>query len=306
MTELVDHAVRPEEVPPTEPPRKAPTAPRGRGPVGRRIRRLAPYVILTPLAIAWAYPFLWMVSGSLKSNTELFGSISLVPGELHWDNWERAWEQVDIGQYFFNTVLITAATIAIVVATTAMIGYVLGRYSFPGKKLVIAALVTVVIVPEGYTIIPIFDLINNLGLGGSLWGIVLAESGGAHIIIILLFAGYFRQIPQEIEDAARVDGASFVRMFWSVMLPLAKPVIATAIILTLMKTWNSFLIPLVLTLSSPDSRTLAVGIYSFQGENITDWTGMAAASTISLLPIIITFLFLQRYFIEGMTGAVRG
>src|SRR5699024_3381998 len=127
-----------------------------------------------------------------------------------------------------------------------------GRYAFPGKKATIGLLAASVFLPEGYTIIPIFDLINRLGLSGSLWGITLAEAGGTHVVIILLFAGYFSQLPAELEESARLDGAGFLRIFWLVYLPLAKPVIATGVILQFMHSWNSFLLPLVLTLSRPD------------------------------------------------------
>ena len=269
-------------------------------------REIVTTLILLPVCVVWLYPFLWMVSASLKTDSEIFGSTNLFPSEIQWENYTRAWYEANIGPYFWNTVFITVMAVALVTATTAMIGYVLGRYSFPGKKIVIIAFIATLFLPEGYTIIPVFELINKLGLSGSLWGIILAESGGAHVIMIFMFAGYFRQLPREMEEAARVDGAGFVRIFWQVMLPLAKPAIATAVILSLMRVWNSFLIPLVLTLSRPDLRTLAVGVYSFQGENMTDWSGMAAASTISLLPIVIIFLLLQRYFVEGIAGAVRG
>jgi ABC-type glycerol-3-phosphate transport system permease component len=280
------------------------TAPRRR----RRgyVREIVVTLVLLPVCLLWIYPFLWMVSASLKTDNEIFGSVGLVPAEFRWDNYARAWYEASIGPYFWNTVLITVASVAIVTMTTAMIGYVLGRQRFPGKKIVIVAFVATLFLPEGFTIIPVFELVDRLGLSGSLWGIILAESGGAHVIMVFLFAGYFRQLPNELEEAARIDGAGFVRIFWQVMLPLAKPAIATAIILSLMKVWNSFLIPLVLTLARPDLRTLAVGVYSFQGENMTDWSGMAAASTISLMPIVIIFLLLQRYFVEGVAGAVRG
>lgn len=270
------------------------------------LREVIVSVILVVVCGLWLYPFLWMVSASLKTDLEIFGSVSLLPERAHWENYARAWTEANIGPYFWNTMIVTVATVAIVTVTTAMIGYVLGRYAFPGKKIVIGAFIATLFLPEGYTIIPIFDLINKLGLAGSLSGIILAESGGAHVIIILLFAGYFRQLPGELEESARIDGAGFFRIFWQVMLPLAKPAIATAIILTLMRVWNSFLIPLVLTLARPDLRTLAVGVYSFQGEHLTDWSGLAAASTISLLPIVLVFLALQRYFIAGVAGAVKG
>jgi ABC-type glycerol-3-phosphate transport system permease component len=272
----------------------------------RALREVVVSLALIPVCFLWVYPFLWMVSASLKTDTEIFGSIGLIPETPQWENYARAWTEASIGQYFWNTVVVTVATVVIVVVTTSMLGYVLGRYSFPGRKVVIGAFVATIFLPEGYTIIPIFELINRLNLDNSLLGIILAEAGGAHVIVILLFAGYFSQMPRELEEAAIVDGAGFFRIFWQVMLPLAKPVVATAIILSLMRTWNSFFIPLVLTLARPELRTLAVGIYSFQGEFFTDWSGMAAASTISLLPIVITFLFLQRYFIEGIAGAVKG
>lgn len=169
----------------------------------------------------------------------------------------------------------------------------------------IGLLAAAIFLPEGYTIIPIFDLINKLGLSGSLWGLTLAESGGAHIVSVLLYAGYFGQLPQELGEAATVDGAGFLRTFWRIYLPLAKPVTATAILLQFMHSWNDFLLPLVLTLSNPKLRTLSVGIYSFRSEYFTDWSGMTAATTIGLVPIILLFLFLQRYFVEGIAGAVR-
>jgi ABC-type glycerol-3-phosphate transport system permease component len=269
-------------------------------------REIVTTLVLLPICFLWLYPFLWMVSASLKTDSEIFGSVDLIPEVPQWENYARAWYEANIGPYFWNTVIITVASVAIVTVTTAMIGYVLGRYSFPGKRIIVVAFIATLFLPEGYTIIPVFELISRLGLSGSLWGIILAESGGAHVIMIFLFAGYFRQLPNELEEAAKLDGAGFVRTFWQVMLPLAKPAIATAIILSLMRVWNSFLIPLVLTLARPDLRTLAVGVYSFQGENLSDWSGMAAASTISLLPIVLVFLLLQKYFVEGIAGAVRG
>lgn len=277
----------------------------------RKYRPIAIEVVLSlfllALSVAWIYPFLWMVSASLKSNSRIFSDkLKLVPDPPQWSNYARAWSEAQIGQTFFNTVFISICVIAIVVVSTGMLGYVLGRYAFPGRKAILIGLIVTFVVPEGYTIIPIFDLVNRLGLGGSLFGIILAESGSASIICILLFAGYFGQLPRDLEEAARIDGAAFFRIFWQVMLPLAKPVVATVIIMTLLHTWNSFLLPLVLTLAQPGLRTLAVGVYSFQGQYFTDWSGLAAASTIGLLPIIIVFLFLQRYFIEGLSGAIHG
>jgi raffinose/stachyose/melibiose transport system permease protein len=272
---------------------------------GARLRAIVTTAILLPIAFGWIYPFLWMVSAGFKTTNEIFSGLSLLPADPQPQNFSRAWTDARIGEYFVNTLIVTVGSIAIVLVTVSMMGYVLGRYQFPGKKLIVVAFAVTVFLPEGYTIIPIFELINRIGLGNSLAGVTLAQAGGAHVVMVLLFAGYFAQLPKELEEAAVVDGAGFLRVFWEIMLPLAKPIVATTIILQFMHSWNAFLQPLVLTLSRPDLRTLAVGIYAFRGQFFTDWSGMAAAATISLTPIVIVFLFLQRYFVEGIAGAVK-
>ncbi len=272
---------------------------------GNRLRAIITTAILLPIGFGWIYPFLWMVSAGFKTTNEIFAGLSLIPADPQPGNFSRAWTDAHIGQYFLNTVIVTVGSIAIVLISVSMIGYVLGRYQFPGKRLIIVLFAVTVFLPEGYTIIPVFELVNKLGLANSLAGVTLALAGGGHVVMVLLFAGYFAQIPKEMEEAAVVDGAGFFRVFWEIMLPLAKPIVATTIILQFMHSWNSFLVPLVLTLSRPDLRTLSVGIYAFQGQFFTDWSGMAAAATISLAPIVIVFLFLQRYFVEGIAGAVK-
>lgn len=269
------------------------------------VRALIVSLILLSISVLWIYPLLWMVSASLKTNREIFGGLGLIPAEPQWENYVRAWEQARIGQYFLNTVVITLSSVILVVVLTSMIGYVLGRYAFPGKRFFIGLFVATVFLPTGYTIIPVFEMVNRLQLADTLWGVILAQSGAAHVLYILLFAGYFSQLPRELEEAAIMDGAGFVRVFGQVMMPLATPIMATVIILQFIDSWNDFLLPLVLTLSRPDLRTLAVGMYAFRGEFYVDWSGMAAAASISLLPVILVFLFMQRYFVEGIAGAVK-
>ena len=271
-----------------------------------RLREIVTTIILTPIALIWVFPFLWMVSAAMKTNSEIFrAGTQLLPTEPTLENFQRAWVQANMSQYFLNTVAIAAGSVFIVVATTSMMGYALGRYRFPGRRIVIGIFVATVFLPKGYTIIPIFELIGNLGLDGTLIGVILAQSGGAHVIFILLFAGYFGQMPKELEEAAIVDGAGFLRVFFQILLPLAKPVMATVVIMQLIASWNDFLLPLVLTLPRPELRTLSVGMFAFRGEYFTDWSGMAAAATIAIVPIILVFLTMQRYFIEGIAGAVK-
>ncbi|MEJ7840090.1 MAG: carbohydrate ABC transporter permease, partial [Thermomicrobiales bacterium] len=165
-----------------------------------RVREVVFTIILLPLALIWIYPFLWMISASLKTDREIFQGLSLIPDSFQWSNYERAWVDARVGDYFVNTLMITLSSVLIVVVTTAMMGYVLGRYNFPGKRIVVGFFIATVFLPEGYTIIPVFELINWLGIGNSILGIILGQSGGAHVVTILLFAGYFSQLPKELEE----------------------------------------------------------------------------------------------------------
>ena len=263
-------------------------------------------LILLLLCLVWIYPFLWLVSASFKDPLEIFSKgLSLIPNALRWDNYARAWSTAGFSTYMLNTVLVTVGTVAIVIFHTSLTGYVLGRYEFIGRRLVIGVLVATFIVPAGFAIIPIVDLTKTLGLLNNRWGIILALAGSGNAAAILLYAGFFSQLPKELEEAAIVDGAGFFAVFGRIMLPLAGPVTATVAVLTFLAAWNSFLIPLVLTFGAPDQRTLAVGMLAFVGTNETDWPGMAAAATLSLVPVIVFFFFVQRFFVEGVAGAIK-
>ena len=283
----------------------SPSAPRQAWLTPRR-RRLVVSVLLAALCAVWVYPLVWMVSASLKSNTAIFGGGGIVPAEPTTENYVRAWTEANMGSYFFNTLFVTAGSVLITTLAASAMGYALGRRAFPGRALVFGLLVFTLFVPQGYTIIPVFELLTTLGLGQSLWGIMLATCGGSFVVFVLLFAGYFSQMPLELEEAARMDGVGTLRTFVHVMLPLSKPVVVTVVVMQTLYAWNDFLLPLVVTLANPDKRTLSVGVYAFRGENFVDWGGMTAAATITIVPVVIVFLLLQRYFIDGLAGAVKG
>lgn len=261
---------------------------------------------LLVLAFFWVYPFIWLLSASLKSTSEIFGSgLGLLPESPLWENYARAWTEVGFATYFLNTVLITAGTVLLIVIRSSLAGYVLGRYSFAGKKLLIGVFLVTFFLPEGYTIIPVTQLTDQLGLLNTHLGVILGLGAGGQIASTLLYAGYFRGLPKELEECARLDGAGPIRTFLQVMFPLAWPITATVVILTFLFAWNAFLLPLVFTLSEPDLRTLAVGMTVFVGEYGTDWAGMTAAAVISLVPVIAVFVVLQRKFVDSIAGAVK-
>ncbi|NYE03437.1 raffinose/stachyose/melibiose transport system permease protein [Bacillus niacini] len=290
----------------------------------RKLIRFLFHFVFLVLTLAWVYPLIWTVSSSLKTNREMFsGSVKLFPDKFEWsfllpsnwgqleeilqfDNYSRAWYIANFSQYFINTLLFTFAVVIIVIALCALTGYVLGRYDFLGKFLIMGAIIATMFIPAGYTIIPLWQLINALGLGKSMAGLILAEAGGTHVLYILLFTAYFSRIPKELEEASQIDGAGFVRTFFTIMLPLAKPVIATTFILQFINSWNSFFVPLVFTIHRPDLRTLGVGMYSFVEDNSSDLAAMAAGATISFIPIVVIFLIFQKYFVDGIAGSAKG
>lgn len=270
------------------------------------VGKLFLYILLITIGFFWIYPFLWMISASFKTQGEFFRSnISLLPQSLTLDNYIRAWENANFSVYFKNSIIVTICVVLIVLMTTALAGYVIGRYQFMGKKIIMSIFVASITIPLVFTIIPIYKMLSNIGLNKSLIGLILAESGGGHVIFLMLFSGFFESIPKEMEEAATIDGCNFPKTFFYVMFPLAKPIMVTVIIMQFIWTWNSFLLPLTLTLNNSNLRTLAVGLYALRGENIVDWTGIAAGASIAVVPVIVVFILCQKYFVEGISGAVK-
>lgn len=272
----------------------------------KTIKKTGTHFLLIAAGLLWIYPFLWMISASFKDQNEFFRNrLGLIPQQPTLDNVYRIWEKANFNTYFFNTVIVTIVAVFLVLVMTMLAGYALGRYDFVGKKVLMAVFLSSIAIPLVSTIIPTYEVVKSMNLVGTKLGLILAQAGGAHVIFLLLFSSFFQSVPGELEDAARVDGCNFPRTFFNIMMPLSKPIATTVIIMETIWSWNSFMLPLVLTLNNPSSRTLAVGLYAFRGENTVDWTGIAAGGTIAVIPIIILFIFLQKYFVEGIAGAVK-
>ena len=273
----------------------------------RELRRnLVVIPILLVIGCVWLYPFLWSISTAFKTQLGAFTSgASLIPDHLELDNFSRAWITAGFQQYFLNTAIYAGSSTVIELGKSALCGYVLARYRFPGRDLLYKLVVATLFVPVATVIIPQFQLVESLGLLNSRLGVILAMSGGAGALYVLLFTGYFEGLPQDLFDAAAVDGAGFLQTF-RLMLPLARPVIAALVIFQFIYSWNDFNIPLIFTLGQPDLQNLAVGMLNFQGTHSMDSTGFAAGMTISFLPVLLVFLIFQGYFVRGLEGAVKG
>ena len=273
----------------------------------RRLRlNLVAIPILLLISLIWIYPFLWTVSASFKTQTGVFtGGASLIPDQLDFENFRRAWVNAGFSRFFANTVLYSAVSTLVELVKAALCGYVLARYDFPGRQFLHRLIIATLFIPVASIIVPQFVLVEQLGLLNTRAGVILAMSGSAGALYVLMFTGFFSTVPSDLFDAAKLDGAGFLRTF-RLILPLARPVIAVVVIFQFISNWNEFNIPLVFTLGQPDLQNLAVGMLSFQGEHSTDWSGFAAAMTISFAPMLIVFLLFQNYFVRGLAGATKG
>lgn len=273
----------------------------------QKILRVILHLVLIVIGLIWIYPFVWMIFSSLKTDAEILtGGLQLLPENFLWENYERAWIVANFNQYFKNSVILTVSTVAIVVVVSSLMGYALGRIDFPGKRFIMLLYVATLFIPKGYTIIPIYLLVKWFGLLNTMPGVILAESSGAHVLFVLLIATFFSKIPKELEESAELDGCGFIQTFTKIMFPLAKPIIATVVIMQFIYTWNSFFVPLIFTLGAQPLRTLAVAMFSFAHDLDVDYSGMIAAATMGIVPVVTVFIFFQRYFIEGLAGSVKG
>ena len=269
-----------------------------------RLRRCILYFVLSLIAAITIFPFLLMVMTSLKSGGALITQLSqLIPHEITFQNYVDVWEDDNFGLYFFNTFIITVATVVGNIILDSMVAYALSRKNFTGRHLILKIIVSSMMIPVQVQLIPIFVLMHRLHLYDTLWALILP--GMVQGFGIFLMKQYFDGLPHALDEAALIDGASDWQIFWKVLMPLAKPALAVLVINTSLTSWNAFLLPLILT-ASKRNRTLALGLALYQSQYGIDYVHSMAAASISSLPILAIFLIFQRNIIAGLTrGAVK-
>lgn len=286
-----------------------PVATRDRPPVQPRVnrrRRANQILIATALSImvfVGLFPYLFMFTTSFKTNQEFYHSYWVPTGSPHWGNYSVAWRQIQ--PYFVTTILVAAASIAGVLLLAATAAFVFARYHFVGRKLLFGLIACLLMVPGISSLIPLFVLARDMGLLNTRIVLILPHIAGGTVLATILIRTSVEGIPQELFDAARVDGAGGVRMFTNVMLPLSLPVIGTVALLTLISVWNDFFWPL-LTISDNGLRNVSVGLSFFQGQNATQWGPLFAGYTLASLPLLVLFALLSKYFLAGIQGGVPG
>jgi multiple sugar transport system permease protein len=263
------------------------------------VRALALYSVLAIVALSMLIPFLWMLSTSLMNDLEVYQfPPKFIPSILRWSNYAEAMTLQPFGRFFFNSMVVSAVSVVGQLLFCSMAAYAFARLRFPGRDRLFALYLGTMMIPAIVTIIPAFLIITTFGWINTYWALFTPTLSSVWGIFLL--RQFFLTIPRELEDAARVDGASDLVIFFRVILPLSRPALATLAIFTFMGSWKDFLWPLIVT-NRVDMRTVEVGISNFNSLYSTDWPHQMAAAVVVMLPVIIVFLLAQKHFVRGIT-----
>jgi multiple sugar transport system permease protein len=275
----------------------------------RRITRWLIHAALIAASIAMLYPLIWMLSASFRPTNEIFSSPSIIPSSVSWDAYVNGWNamRVSFGQFAWNSFVISALSVVGNVASCSLAAFAFTRLKFPGRNVMFALMLGTLMLPYHVTLIPQYVMFLNLGWVNTTLPLIVPKYLATDAFFIFLMVQFFRGIPRELDEAARMDGCSPWRIYWRIMLPLSTPVLATAAIFTFLWTWDDFFGPLIY-LSDMRDFTIQLGLRSLiDSSGESDWNSMFAMSVLSLLPVFIVFVLFQRLLIEGIatTGMKR-
>ena len=271
---------------------------------GRRLRLAAgtgiAYTVLTICGIGMAIPFIWLLSTSFKlEGTEFTFPPQWLPSPFRWQNYPDALQQVPYFTYARNTLIITTAATVGTLITASLTAFGFARVRFPGRGVLFMLLLSTLMLPDAVTLVPKYILFSRLHWINTYLPLTVPWWFGGGAFNIFLLRQFFMTIPHDLDEAARMDGASNAQVYWHVVLPLAVPALTTVAIFSIMANWNDFLYPLIY-LNQQKYFTLALGLQFFQSQYGTQWTLMLAASVMMIVPMILLFFFAQRYFIQGI------
>jgi ABC-type glycerol-3-phosphate transport system permease component len=272
----------------------------------RDSRRFAATLVCLLVGAVYLIPLAWVLSVSFRSGDDVFTSI-FVPHSFAPSNYTDAWNKYGLGVLFLNSTIVTVGTVVISLGLSVTAAYGFSRHRTRLRESLFLLILTGLMIPPAAIIIPFFVLMNDLHLYDKLFAVVLAETAFVLPLGILILRGYIDNIPTELSDAARVDGAGEWGAFQHVVVPLLRPPIATVALLITLSTWNGFLLPLVL-LSDPSQSTVTVGIAQFSSQfGVLEWQLVAAAAVMAMLPVLVVLVALRRYYVQGLSaGALKG
>lgn len=273
-----------------------------RGPRRPRRRQVGSYLLLTLLILAFTVPLLYLVNTALKSFTEYSRNPNGLVQDPQWSNFPEAWLQGQFGTYFFNTVLYTVAGAGGVTLLALLIGFPLGRNYIRHAKLWYVVLASFLFLPNA--IVAQYQMLIAMGLYNTRVGYIIMLAIGVGIGPLLI-AGYAQSVPKEIDEAAAIDGASYWRYLWTFAVPLCRPALATVFLLCAVAIWNDLILGTIL-FADATKWPIATGLNSFKGINMTNWPLLAAATMIVAIPLIVLYVFVQRYLVNAVVGAIKG
>jgi multiple sugar transport system permease protein len=274
---------------------------------GESAWRLFIWAILILGAIVMLLPFAWLVSSSLKEENQIFQFPPVwIPNPVRWQNYTEALTYKPFNIYFMNTMIIVTLNMIAIVGSASICAYGFARIKFPGRDFWFAIVLATMMVPYFVLMIPQFIIFSRLGWIDTFLPLTVPFFFGGGAFNIFLLRQFFRTLPNELSDAARIDGCTELGIYWRIIMPLAKPALATVAIFTFLFSWNDFIGPL-LYLSSPENFTVAIGLATFRSVMRTRWDLLMAASTAMILPVVLLFFFAQRYFIQGIVmSGIKG
>lgn len=264
------------------------------------------YLLLTLLSLLILFPLIWLVSTSLKSPTEDIFSFppQLIPQHTTINNFAVVWQSYPMGTYLFNSAIVAILTVVLNLLFSSLAAYPLARMEFKGREIIFAGVVASIMIPFQIVMIPLYILMVNLGLRNTFIGVILPSLASAFGIFLLRQA--FQGVPKELEEAARLDGCSPLGLWWYVMLPSVRPALITLGMFVFIGSWSDFLWPLIV-LDKPEYYTLPLGLASLAGSFSLDWRLIAAGAVISIIPVVVLFIFLQKYIIStNVATGVKG
>ena len=271
------------------------------------LKKIITYVLLLLVIFIAIFPAIWMLSTSIKPVTELYDNPpEIIPDGPTLANYANVLSRSVMLQSFGNSVVITAAVVVLTLLLTSLAGYGLARYTFRGSKTLSLAFLFGQMVPSVVLVIPLYFMFNKFGLLDTKFGLIIADLSMTLPMGIVMLTSFFKTVPEELEEAAMIDGTTELEALFRVVMPIAKPGLISVAIYTLIHAWEEFLFALNLTLSA-SQRTLPIAISTFAGEFTVDWGATMAASTVVALPVLAIFLLCNKYFIQGLSdGAVKG
>jgi ABC-type glycerol-3-phosphate transport system permease component len=270
------------------------------------LQRIPLHVILIILSIFFLFPFFWMFTASFKTQSELLGSAqTLLPSSINFENYQFAFDTIPLFRNLFNSFFIAISYMLLALFFTSLGGFAFAKYNFPGRNALFALLLATMMVPQAVSIVPSFILMKEFNWIDTYYAVIIP--GTAHAFGIFFMRQYIKGVNDELLDAGRIDGCTDFQLYYRIVLPVIKPALVTLAIVDFFGAWNSYLWPLIV-LRSLDMYTIVLAITAFPAPQFrTPWGAIMAGTTVSVVPLIILFILLQRHFVSGlMSGSVRG